>query len=184
MKTAINLRTREFVIAREFYWPRLLITLAIILVVTLFLGGSVFVYLYRIHLEVETKDLLQEKRDLAIAVAPLEELEMKISDLEKREKLIHSLEEELITWSGPLEMIYAQAQKNDLALTSIAAAPEGKVSIRGESPAMRKIALFIEDLEEKQAGATANYRHMNYAQNKSFTFEVELQMDLAAGGEQ
>lgn len=182
MKTAINLRTREFVIAREFYWPRLLITLAIILVVTLFLGGSVFVYLYRVHLEVETKDLLQDKAVLQKEVAPLKELEAKIGDLEKREKLGDALEEESITWSGLFETIYKLARANELQLTSITAAPEGNTNIRGESPSMRYIALFMQDLEEKQEGAAAVYRYMNYAKDGRFAFELELKMDDAGEG--
>ena len=42
MKTEINLRTREFVIAREFYWPRLLATLAVIALVVFLVGARFF----------------------------------------------------------------------------------------------------------------------------------------------
>ena len=35
MKREINLRTREFTITREFYWPRLLTTLAVIALLVL-----------------------------------------------------------------------------------------------------------------------------------------------------
>lgn len=181
MKTEINLRTREFVIAREFYWPRLMITLALILLVVLILGGSIFVYLYQMRLEVESKTLAQDKVALQKEAAPLEELELKISDLEKREKLAHSLESELEGWSGDFEKIYRQAGKDELEISSLETTPEGRVIIRGESKRMQRIVRFEQNLARMGA---AFCRFISFPVEEEFGYEIELNMSAADGGDQ
>ncbi|HHW74493.1 MAG TPA: hypothetical protein GX744_04475 [Firmicutes bacterium] len=182
MKTAINLRTREFVIAREFYWPRLLITIAIILLIALFLSGSVSIYLYQAHLVVELERLVQDKNVLQSQVAPLEELEARISDLEDRKSLISDLESKLNHWSGPFGKVYEVASEYDFKLTSLSTASKGKLIIRGEGPTMRRIADFKQALVEEQIGEAAVHRHMTYG--KQFSCEIELTLPSADGGEQ
>lgn len=181
MKTEVNLRTRKFVIAREFYWPRLMITLALVLLVTLLLGGSVFVHLYQMRLEVESKTLAQDKAALQKEAAPLEKLELKISDLEKREKLAHSLEGELEGWSGDFGKIYRQAGKDELQLSSLETTPEGRVIIRGESKRMQRIVSFEQNLARM---GTAFYRFISFPVEEGFGFEIELNMSADDGGDQ
>ena len=181
MKTEINLRPREFTIAREFYWPRVLATLAVIGLVALFLGGSIFIYLYQMQLAGENKNLIQEKTSLQTRVAPLEELEAKIIDLEKREKLATTLENGVHPWSSHFRMIYQVAQKNGLRVSSLSTATEKKVIIKGESASMRQIAFFMQALVREQGGGLAVHRYMTYPQNNQFAYEIELTPTVGGG---
>lgn len=185
MKTEINLRTREFIITREFYWPRLLITLGVVALVAIFLGGSIFIYLYKMQLTLETKNLTQEKINLQARVAPLEELEIKINDLEKREKLADALMGETYPWSDHFRMIYHVAEANRLRATALMVVSDNMVLVRGESPSMRQIALLMQDLVEEQGGGFAIHKYMNYPKNNRSIFEIELTLsDNSKGGDQ
>ena len=81
----------------------------------------------------ENKNLIQEKTSLQTRVAPLEELEAKIIDLEKREKLATTLENGVHPWSSHFRMIYQVAQKNGLRVSSLSTATEKKMCIRDSS---------------------------------------------------
>ena len=182
MKREINLRTREFVIAREFYWPRLVITLALVLLVLLLLGGSVFVHLYKMRLVVDATTLSQDKRVLQKQVAPLVELEAKIDDLEKREQLAHSLEGEHRAWSGDFGAFYRLAEKEGLQLTAVAAAPGEIIILQGESKLMRPIINFEQSLARQQDG-DASYRFIVFPSGDRFSFEIELNEGGDEGGD-
>lgn len=183
MKTEINLRTREFTIAREFYWPRLLATLALIGMLAIIVGGSVFVYLYQMQLAVENRNLDQEQLSLQQQVAPLEELEARIKDLEKRAAIVEEFEKKVQPWSGNFRMILNMAQGNGLQASYLSCSPEGLVRIRGESNSMRQVALFMQDLSGAVEDAIAVHRYMSYPQNDKFGFEVEFMTTVAGGGE-
>jgi Tfp pilus assembly protein PilN len=184
MKTEINLRTREFTIAREFYWPRLLVTLAAIGLVVIIVGGSVFVYLYQMQLSVENRNLAQEQASLQQQVAPLEELEARLKELEKRAAIVEGFEEEIQPWSANFQLILNLALDNGLEATHLSASPEGEVLIKGRNGSMRQVALFVQDLAREMEGNIAVHRSMGYRQNEGFKFEVELTTNVAGGGEQ
>ncbi len=181
MKTEINLRTREFTITREFYLPRLLTTLAVVLLLALLLGGSLFVYLYGMQLEVDHNYLLQEKTALLNSVAPIEEIELKTADLEKREKLAQVLSEEILPWSAHFKTIKRIAEENSLGITSLAAAGGGGVQITGVSPSMRNITLFLQALAANMDSSEAVCKYINYAGEGTFKYEIELL--LTTGGD-
>ena len=182
MKTEINLRTREFAITREFYLPRLLTTLAAVLILALFLGGSVFVYLYRMQLEVEHNYLTQEKASLQANVAPIEEMELKTADLKKREKLAAELSKELVPWSARFWAIKRTADENSLTVTSLAAPGGGRIQVVGSSPSMRHTSLFMQALAANEENSGASYSYINYAGEGTYRYEIEVV--LAAGGDQ
>jgi Tfp pilus assembly protein PilN len=184
MKTEINLRTREFTITRELYWPRLLVTLAVIVLIALFLGGSIFIYLYQMQLAVEIRNLAQEKATLQTRVTPLEELETKIRAIEKRERLAQIFENAIHPWSDHFRMIYRIAGEYGLRVTSLSTTSEGKVIIKGESASMRQISLFMQALVTEQGGGMAVHRHMRYPKNNQFDCEIELTFEAASGGDQ
>lgn len=183
MKTEINLRTREFTIAREFYLPRFLATLAVIGLLALVLGGTVFIFLYQMRLGVEYETLLQEKEALQVTVAPLEEIEARIRGLERREILMGSLESSLPPWSDSCRKIYRIAQENGPRVLVLNTGDEGMVNIEGESPSMRQAALFAQALEKDSEGSVAVNKYMIYSSNDNlFSYQIELTM--ADGGEQ
>lgn len=184
MKTEINLRTREFTIARELYWPRLLATLAVIVLVVILVGGSVIVYLYQMQLAVENKNLAQEQALLEKQAAPLDELEARIKDLEKRAALADEIEKKAQPWSDNFRLFLNLARDNDLQTSYLSASPEGMVVIRGVKGTMRQVAFFVQDLAREMEGAVAVHRYVGYRKDNKFDFEVELTTTVAGGGEQ
>ena len=182
MKKEINLRTREFAITREFYWPRLLATLAVIALLALLIGGSVFVYIYQMQLDVEKKYLMQEKASLQTSVAPVVELESKIAGLEKREKLAGLLLTDRAPWSEHFNTIRRIAGECGVHAASLRSSGGDRVRISGSSDTMRQISLFLQALEADERNSAAVYKHMTYTQDSQFNYEIELV--LATGGEQ
>lgn len=183
VKTEINLRTREFTITREFYWPRLLITLTVIAVAVLLLGGSLFVYLYQMQLEVENNYLSQEKSSLQARVEPVLEMEAKTRDLEEREKLAGALLKDIFPCSAHFRKINGIVQGYDLKATSLIASGKDRVRISGFSESMQQISLFMQALEEDEATGTAVYKYMTFAREHNI-FRYEIELVLASGGEQ
>ncbi len=183
MKNEINLRTREFTITREFYLPRLLVAIAVVFLVTLVLGGSIFIYLYQMQLAVEINNLAQERASLQALVNPLEELERKISDIEKRESLDEYFQSNAPPWSGCFKMIYRIAGENGVQITHLSTGSEGKVIIRGESVHIHYIPLFMQALVANQGGGVAIHKHMRYPQNDQFGCEIELTVPSGGGGD-
>ncbi|MFY9258282.1 MAG: hypothetical protein WAP05_06190 [Dethiobacteria bacterium] len=183
MKTEINLRTREFIIAREFYLPRFLATLAVIGLVVLVLGGTIFIYLYQVRLEVEHEALLQEKAALEATVAPLKEIEAKLKSLESRESLLKSLETGSPPWSVSFKKIYGIAQATGPRVAVLDTGDEELFTIEGESPSMRQVALFTQALETDLDGRLALHKYIIYpSDSKQFVYEIELA--FTDGGEQ
>ncbi len=183
MKSEINLRTREFTISREFYLPRFLATLAVIGLLAIILGGTVFILVYQMKLGIDHEALLQEKAALQATVAPLEEIEAKIRDLERRESLMGSLESSLPPWSLSFKKIYSIAGENGPSAKILDTGTEGLLRIEGESPSLRQIALFAQALEKDTEGSVAVHKYMSYySKNNIFTYQIELTM--ANGGEQ
>ena len=182
MKTEINLRTREFTITQEFYWPRLLGTLAAILIVALILGGSVFVYLYQMQLDVEKNYLTQEKMSYEASVAPIVEMEGKIAGLEKREKLAGQLLTDRAPWSEHFSAIRRIAAENGVYASALNSSGGDRIRIRGYSDTMRQISLFLQALAADEISSAAIYKYMTYSKDSGFNYEIEL--ILASGGEQ
>lgn len=182
MKTEINLRTREFTITREFYWPRLLTTLAVIALLVLILGGSVFVYLYQMQLSVENNYLTQERASLQNKVAPIVEMEGKIAGLEKREKLAGLLLTDRSPWSEHFNMIRRIAGECGVRTTSLSSAGADRVRITGFSDSMRQISIFLQALAADEKSSSAAYKFMTLTRDSGFNFEIELV--LATGGDQ
>ncbi|HPU00482.1 MAG: hypothetical protein GX866_02760 [Firmicutes bacterium] len=184
MKTEINLRTREFVIAREFYWPRLLATLAVIALVVFLVGGTLFLYLYQVQLSIENNNLAQERALLEQQVAPLAELEARLKALEERTAIAEELGKRAWLWSGDFRLILNLAHDRGLKLLHLSFFSDGKVRMRGESGSMRQVALFLQDLAREESYDSAVYRYMAYPRNDRFDFEIEVTITFKGGGEQ
>lgn len=182
MKTEINLRTREFAVTREFYWPRLLRTLAVILLVVLFLGGSLFVYLYQMQLAVANNYLAQEKASLQARVAPVEEMEAKIRDLEQRESLSGNLLKDVISRSAYFRRINRIARDSNLRTSALEASGGGLIRVSGNSETMRQVALFMQALEAEENISSAVYKNMTFVEDDRIDYVLELL--LPGGGEQ
>ena len=182
MKQEINLRTREFTITREFYWPRLLITLAVIAAVVLLVGGSILVYIYRMQLETQNNYLTQESASLQARVIPLEEMEAKTRDLEKREKLAAELAGGQIPYSDYFKMIRRIARECAVETTSLGASGRERIRISGSGGSMSDILLFMQALEAANEGSEALYQQISYGGDEKYRYDIEL--ILEAGGEQ
>jgi hypothetical protein len=183
MKTEINLRTREFTIAREFYWPRVLATLAVLGVFVLFLGGSVFIYLFKLQLGIENKNLYQEKIALELEIAPLNELEAKVINLEKRAILYGLLEKSVIPWSQNFNIIFHLADANGLRANVMFANAEGNVQIEGKSATMRQVSLFTQALAAEQNSSSALHKIIAY-NDKENQFDYGVAVTIVPGGDQ
>ncbi len=182
MKKEINLRTREFTITREFYWPRLLTTLAVIALLVLIVGGSIFAYLYQMRLSVENNYLTQEKTSLQNRVAPIIEMENKIAGLEKREKLAGLLLTDRAPWSEHFNTIRRIAGECGVRTTSLSNADMNRIRITGFSDSMRQISIFMQALADDEKSSSAAYKFMTLTKDSGFNYEIELV--LKTGGDQ
>ncbi len=182
MKTEINLRTREFAVNREFYWPRLLRALAVILLVVLFIGGSLFVYLYQMQLTVANNYLTQEKTSLQAKVAPVEEMEAMIRDLENRERLSGNLLKGVFSRAAYFGKINDIAKGSGLRTTSLESSNSELIRVSGNSETMRQVALFMQALEEEDIFGAAVYKNMTFVEDKRIDYVLEL--ILSGGGGQ
>lgn len=147
MKTEINLRPREFIVSREFYWPRVLGTLGGLLVILVLVGGSVLLYLYQVNREAEIYLLRGNVGQLRVEVAPIAAMEEEIRSLKNRaqlkERLIGSTS---FSWSGILQEIDDLAERDAIELDFLANSADGGIIIRGNGLTMRSVAAFLQDL--------------------------------------
>lgn len=183
MKKDINLRTREFEITRGFYLPRFLSILAVVLLLALLVGGTLFVYLYQVKLNANHDALLSEKGELKIAVAPLDELEAQIGALVRIENLLKALQSDYPPWSASYRQIFSIAEATGPQVKALSAGSSGVITVDGDSPTMKQVALFTQALEGMPGGKTALHRSITYPSGSDL-FHYEIELSLLDGGEQ
>lgn len=183
MKNEINLRTREYEISRGFYLPRFLSTLAVVLLLALLVGGTLSVYLYQVKLRSVNEALLQEKAELQLAVAPLDQLEAQIAKLASLENLLKALESDFPPWSASYREIFRIAAATGPQVKTLSAGSGGVINIDGESPTMKEVALFTQALEQVPGGIAAQHRSMTYPSGGD-RFHYDLELRFVNGGEQ
>ncbi len=183
MKNDIDLRTSEFEISRGFYLPRFLSILAVVLLLALLVGGTLAVYLYQTNLGVTHDALLQEKNELQLAVAPLDELEAEIAKLASLERLLESLESVFPPWSASCREIYSIAAATGPQVKALSAGSGGAVTLSGDSPTMKQVALFTQALEEVPGGKKASHRSITYPRGDD-KFHYDIELTFVDGGEQ
>lgn len=183
MKNEINLRTREFTMARGFYLPRFLTIMAVILLLILVAGGGLFIHLSRVNLEADHQALIQEKEALQVAVAPLDALENQIRGLLNREGLLDRLLSDGPPWSALYRDILSTAVATGPQVKVLATGSGGLIGIEGDSPTMKQVALFTQALEAVPGATAARHQAITYSADlKKFGYEIDL--FTANGGEQ
>lgn len=184
MKTDINLRTREFEIARGFYLPRFLTIIAVILLLALLAGGTLAAHLYQMKLDTGHEALLQQKEELQVAVAPLDELEAQIRGLERLEGLIRALESDYPPWAASFRKIFSIARDTGPQVKGLAAGDDGIIAVEGNSSTMKDVARLTQALEGVPGGKMALHRSITYPSGDNPLFHYEIELFFVDGGEQ
>lgn len=177
MKTEINLRTREFVKSKEFYWPRVIVTLLALLLPAMIILSVLFAYLYRSNLQNELAYLAIRQDELRIRVAPLERMEAEIGAVQARATLLEDLSKELTPWSDYLRAIEQTAGER-ARLSQLAFAGDGTVMIAGRGRSMEDVAVYVQDLNRLEFVGEAAFAYLNYEQEG---FAFTLGANIATG---
>lgn len=179
MKTEINLRTREFVKSKEFYWPRVIVTLLALLLPAMIISGVLFAYHYRSNLQNELAYLAFRQDELRNKAAPLERMEAEIAAVQARASLLEDLSKDLIPWSGYLRTI-EQAAREGTSISRVALAGDGTLVITGRGRTMEGAAIYVQDLNRLEFIGEAAFAYLNYEQEG---FAFTLGANIATGGE-
>ncbi len=166
MKTEINLRSKEFAIAKEFYWPRVLTTLTVIVLLATLAGGTLFLYLYEVNLESEISAMASKKDELEIKVKPVEQIEADIRSMKARSTLKIDLQKQVVPWSAYMAEIDAVAVAGGINIETLNCPTNGQVSIRGWSRSMRRVAAYTQELEELEFLQGVRFTNMNTSEDR------------------
>ncbi len=181
MKTEINLRPRAFVVSREFYWPRVLGTLAGLLLILAVAGGSVLLYLYQVNLEAETALLRGNVEQLRVEAAPIAAIEEELRSFKDRAQLKDRLiGSSSLSWSGMLQEVDDLAERGAIDLEHLAGSAGGGIVIRGNGLTMRGVAAFLQDLEK--LNFLRDVVHLFISLNTMDRFGFEAKASLTDGG--
>lgn len=181
MKTEINLRTREFVIAREFYWPRVIRIIVCILALTALAAGCIYLYFVNHILEKNMAYLEVRAEELKQKVIPLEEMEIEIQALQERAAIQEQLIERITPFSCYLEEIESAAVSGGLNLDSITIDSSGKAVLNGHGTTMEEIARYVQGLNRKPFISAAWYTGMRLESNGGYAFIVEASLIVGGG---
>lgn len=171
MKTEINLRSKEFATAREFYWPRVFITLTILIFIITVLAGTVFIHLYQYNLSSDVSMLTSDRDDLLVKIKPVEKLERKVQAIKTRASLKRKFEAEVIPWSGYMTEIDNRAHAGEIIIEYLDCPPGGAITIRGWSRTMERVAAYTRELEEVDFLSGVRFNSMSAADNR-VNFEI------------
>ncbi len=172
MKRQIDLRPREFVVAREFYFPRVLLIVAVILLVTAVAGGFGYLYVEKVETERELSRLTAEREEMQEQLEPLEEMERTLEEIEQRESLREEFEERRIAWSRYLTRIL-DVSGGETQVNQVSASREGGgVSLSGRSDSMEEVALFVQDLEDMEFLEGASYESIVKEGEEEYSFSI------------
>ncbi len=177
IKREINLRTREFAVAREFYWPRVFVTLGVLALFALVAAGSFFVHLFQLNLKTELSFLESSKEQLEQRVAPIEQMELEIEQMKVRLNVDQSYLARLLPWSDYLSRVEGVAARGGITINSISCPDPEQISIRGTGRSMRGVVLFVENLEAQDFLAGTAYTVIAL-QHNVFSFDVNARMTL------
>lgn len=185
MKREINLRTREFVVAREFYLPRVIITLVLLGALALLIVASIFIIMHIQNQESQITFLGARKQELTVKVDPVRELKDEIAVLEVRANLKISLSENLYLWADHYRQFHRLASQRDIFLTYRNANQAGELIIRGRSGRMAPVASYLQDLDGIEEISKIFYTYIIYDDNKDlFEFQFEAQVEAPGGAQQ
>ncbi len=146
MKTEINLRPHEFVTSREFYWPRLVRTIAAVLLLFSLAVGSVLGYLYMVNLRNDLVNLAGTRDELKLKAAPVIQLEQAIERVSQGVALEKSFLGTVTPWSRYLQKIKSAAGK-EIRVVQMSATVEGKITVDGQAENLKDIAIYAQNLE-------------------------------------
>lgn len=180
LKTEINLRTREFVISREFYWPRLAVTIAVILLLSATAVGVFLSYLYIYNLQNDLVYLSGRAEELKLKAAPVIELEQSIDQIKQKAALRQRLLETVTPWSDYLKRIKAAAGK-EITVAQVAASGEGKINITGQGATLRDIATYIQDLQDLDFLSQVTIGHISLEKENRFGFVLNAISSTGGG---
>lgn len=180
MKTEINLRTREFVVSREFYWPRLAVTIAGVLLLFAAAVGSVLVYLHIYNLQHDLVYLAGRAEELKLKAAPVIELEQAINRVKQNAALEKELLKTVTPWSGYLREI-KEAAGEGVRVTQVAAPADGKVTITGQGATLKDIAVYIQSLKTLDFLSQVTIGYINLDQGERFGFALSAISSTGGG---
>ncbi len=173
MKTEINLRPKGFAISGSFYWPRVFSILMVLIFIISVITGTVFIHLYQINLKSEITLLTSDKVDFEVKAAPVEELERELRGLKSRSSLKRQMEGEAIFWSAYMIEIDNRAVDGGIYVEQMNCLSDGKITIRGWSRSMERIASYTQELEETDFLNGVMFTGMSSADNR-VTFEITV----------
>ncbi|HHX86758.1 MAG TPA: hypothetical protein GX693_01110 [Firmicutes bacterium] len=180
MKTEINLRTREFVVSREFYWPRLAVTVAGVVLLFAAAVGSVLIYIYVYNLKHELVYLAGREEELQIKAAPVIELEQAINRVKQDAVLEKELRQSITPWSAYLREI-KEAAGEGVRVTQVAASADGKMSITGQGATLRDIAVYIQSLKTLDYLSQVTIGYINLEQGERLGFALSATSSTGGG---
>ncbi len=180
MKTEINLRTREFVIAREFYWPRVAHLVSIILILAGLAAGMVYAQHLLETLAQNVAYLRVRTEELKQRVIPLQEMETEIEGMQARAAIRDQLLERITPFSRYLEEVEGTAVAAGMHLKSIEAKNTEKAVFHGYGRTMQEIALYIQALNEKPFVTGAEYTGMRL-EGDGYSFVAEAFLVVGGG---
>lgn len=183
MKTEVNLRPVDFVRNREFYWPRVLLTIfPLLLIVLVGMAG------FYLHLELDKltaeRDMLQrevtQKEETAAALKALQAETKAVAD---KEALIAALKEQQQPWSVYLQLLFDNLPAG-VELTNLAPGSAGEVSISGSGPDLETVDLYRQRLLKMSFITGAEVDFFNIVSGNPVYFQATFKMEAGEGDEQ
>jgi Tfp pilus assembly protein PilN len=175
MKREINLRTREFTVAREFYWPRVLITLGVVGMLAALVITFVLLYFHQVNLEAEVAALESHKIQLEQRVVPVRELEARIREITRTSEAYAALKEAAVPWSIYFNNMRGIAAEDNVTVNFLSTGEGGAVQIDGRASSMRWITAYVRLLNESEAYRDVTY-HVMYLDKAAFDFTINAKI--------
>lgn len=173
----INLRPLEFARQREFYLPRLIFVVGVIIYI--FMVGSAGVFL---HLEISSKEinLTSAKEEHKTAMSEkekaVEDLQL-IGELREKKRDLDKLLAIENNWHPYLDVIYRTAG-GSVSIESFSGTDSGSFSFEAETQSLRRVADFLFTLQQTGEFARIQYSYIGKRDETLFNFRFEGQIDM------
>lgn len=172
MKKAINLRTKDFILPREFYLSRMLTTLTVVSFITFLILGISFLSLYNVSLGQVVRRLEAQEKSKTAQLAPINRMEAEMKVITEKDNMIATLSTGLLEWSDYLKIIDETAKASNVRLTFLNIRNDNMVVIDGEAPLMSDVEHYVQALNELEFLLNVHFKSMHYTKP-----------EVAAGGE-
>lgn len=147
MKKEINLRTKDMKLPQQLYLSRLTFFLAVILFFLLLIAVIIFSNVYRDRLQEEKSLLTKANQQLLAMAAPVVEKEKETELMRERTETENTLRNRTVHWTEHISDIEKTA--GDLVdITLISGVRNENIMIDGKSPALEKIAVYTQKLQD------------------------------------